>query len=144
MKTILCPLDIFLLSLKNGPSPASFPFIFVFQTSFTIFTTIKCEKWPSSKCCRDSNTQPSKHESPPITNRTGLIFVIRIWDVIFLFFQINNLQESNICLNLVSVILTYFIKFIKFVRKINNFFIICGNTVNTNRKGRWLESYPLK
>ena len=43
---------------KNGPTPASF------STSITIHTTNKCEKCPSSIQRRDSNSQPSDHESP--------------------------------------------------------------------------------
>ena len=38
----------------------------------TIFTTNKCEKCPSSIWCRDSNSRPLEHESPPITTRPGL------------------------------------------------------------------------
>ena len=46
----------------------------------TIFTTNKCEKCPSSIWCRDSNSRPLEHESPPITTRPGLklnIFSVR-------------------------------------------------------------------
>ena len=42
-----------------------------FQTNFTIFTTNKCEKCPSSKWCWDLNPQPLDHESPPITTLPG-------------------------------------------------------------------------
>ena len=58
--------------LKNGPSPASFSFIFgLFQTNITIFTTNQCEKCPSSLQCWDSNSRSSGYESPPITTRPG-------------------------------------------------------------------------
>ena len=61
---------------KNGPSPASFSFIFGhFQTNInTIFTTNQCEKMscPSSIRRQDSNPQPLKRESLPITTRPGL------------------------------------------------------------------------
>ena len=60
----------------NGPSPASIPFIFVFQKNFTIFTTIKCEKCPSFKWCWDSKPRPSEHESPPITTRPGIYILV--------------------------------------------------------------------
>ena len=43
-----------------------------FQTNITIFTTIICEKCPSSIPCRDSNSRPSERESLPITTRPGL------------------------------------------------------------------------
>ena len=43
-----------------------------FQTNITIFTANKCEKYPSSIHCRDSNSRPLEQESPPITTRPGL------------------------------------------------------------------------
>ena len=43
-----------------------------FQTQITIFTTNKYEKSPSSIWCRDSKSQPLKHESPTITTIPGL------------------------------------------------------------------------
>ena len=43
-----------------------------FQTHITIFTTSKCEKYPSIIWCQDSNSRPLKHESPPITTSPGL------------------------------------------------------------------------
>ena len=69
------PLEFFVFFKKNGPSPASFSFIFgLFQTNNTIFTTNQCEKMstPSSIWCRDSNPQPLEREAPPITTRLGL------------------------------------------------------------------------
>ena len=45
-----------------------------FQTNIiTIFTTKICEKCSSSIQCRDLIPQPLEHESPPITNRQGLL-----------------------------------------------------------------------
>ena len=44
-----------------------------FQTNITNFTTIKCEKCPSSIRCWDSNPRPLEHKSLPITTRTGLL-----------------------------------------------------------------------
>ena len=68
---------IVILFWKNGPSSASFSFIFgLFWTNITILTSNKCEKCPSSIWCWDSNLQPSEHESPPITTRPGVIIVI--------------------------------------------------------------------
>ena len=49
-----------------------FSFIFVFSNTKYNFTTNKCEKFPSSIRCRDSNSRPLEHESPPITTRPGL------------------------------------------------------------------------
>ena len=61
-------------SLKNGPSPASFSFIFgLSQTNInTILQQINVKKCPSSIRHRDSNPRPSGRESPPITTRPGL------------------------------------------------------------------------
>ena len=58
----------------DGPIPASFIIYFrSFQTNIIIiFTTIQCEKCPSSIRCWDSNPWPLDHESPPITTRPGL------------------------------------------------------------------------
>ena len=62
-----CPLKFFL----NGPSSASFSFIFsVFLATNTYFTTNLCEKCPSSIRCQDLNSQPSEQESLPITTST--------------------------------------------------------------------------
>ena len=62
--------------LKNGPTPASFSFIFgLFRTNNTIFTINQCEnmsKSPSSIQRQDSNPQPFEHELSPITTRPGL------------------------------------------------------------------------
>ena len=43
-----------------------------FQTNIKILTTNKCENCPSSIWCWDLNSQPSEHESPFLTSRTGL------------------------------------------------------------------------
>ena len=57
----------------NGPSPASFSFIFgLFNKQYiTIFTANQCEKSQSSIQRRDSNPRPLEHESSPITTRQG-------------------------------------------------------------------------
>ena len=53
-----------------------FVYFWSFQTNYTLFTANQCEKM--SKCpssvwqCMDSNPQPYKHESSPITTRPGL------------------------------------------------------------------------
>ena len=59
---------------KNGPSPASFLFIFdLFQTNInTSLQYINVNKCPSSIRHWDSNPQPSECESPPITTIPGL------------------------------------------------------------------------
>ena len=54
-------------SFFNGPFPASSSFIFVFSNKH--YNVKKC---PSSIRWWDSNTQPSVHESPPITTKPGL------------------------------------------------------------------------
>ena len=43
---------------KNGPSPASFSFIFVFSNNITIFTTNKCEKTPCPSSIRHRDSNP--------------------------------------------------------------------------------------
>ena len=67
---------------KNGPSPASFSFIFgPPQTNIDIiFTTNQCEKSPSNIWRRDSNPWPLERESPPITTRPGLPPFLRLLD----------------------------------------------------------------
>ena len=62
-----------LLFLKNGPTPASFSFIFVFPNTHCNCKTNKCKKCPSSIQCRDPNSQPLEYESPPIGTRPGLL-----------------------------------------------------------------------
>ena len=60
--------------LKNGPTPASFSFIFGLfnQTLLQFLQQVKCQKCPSNIRCRDSNSQPSDYESLPLTTRPGL------------------------------------------------------------------------
>ena len=54
-------------------NPGHFFILFLsFQTNITIFTTHKCEKFPYSIRCWDSNPRPLEHESPPITTIPGL------------------------------------------------------------------------
>ena len=59
---------------KNGPTPASFSFIFGLfkQTSLQFLQQIYVEKCPSSIWCRDLNPRPSERESLPFTTRPGL------------------------------------------------------------------------
>ena len=52
---------------KNGPSQASFSFIFVFANKQ--YNSYHCEKSPSNIQCWDSNPRPWEHQSPPITTR---------------------------------------------------------------------------
>ena len=76
----------------NGPSSASFSFIFVFSNKQYNSLTIMCEKmlWPSSIRHRDSNQRPLEHESLPITTRPGLPPKNRIlWD--------QNLKLNKLC-----------------------------------------------
>ena len=63
-----------LLFLKKCANPGLF-FIYFrhFKHTLQIFTTnTYVKKCPSSIWCRDSNSQPLEHESPPITTRPGL------------------------------------------------------------------------
>ena len=76
VRTVRAVTILYLNVFTNGPSPASFSFIFdLFQTNInTIFTTNQCEKIssPSSIRSQDSNPRPLERESPPITTRPGL------------------------------------------------------------------------
>ena len=59
--------------LKNGPTPASFSFIFgLFQTNYTILTANKWEKMSIEYRCQDLNPRPLEQESIPTTTRTGI------------------------------------------------------------------------
>ena len=49
---------------------------FVYFRLFNFFN--KCQ---FSILCWDSNPQPSKHESPPITNRPGLLHLIKVFNL---------------------------------------------------------------
>ena len=59
---------------KKWANPGLLLFIFDLfkQTSLQILQQIHVKKCPSRKRCGDSNPQPLKHESPPITTRPGL------------------------------------------------------------------------
>ena len=57
----------------NGPTPASFLFIFgIFKQTIQFFTTNQCEKMKCPSMHRDLNPRPLEYESSPITTRTGL------------------------------------------------------------------------
>ena len=61
----------FSIFFKMGQPRPVFHFIFVL--SITKFCKkYVCEKCPYSIWCRDSNSRPLEHESPPITTRPGL------------------------------------------------------------------------
>ena len=60
--------------LKMGQAWPLLLFIFGLfkQTPLQFLQRIHVKKFPCSMRCRDSNPQPSEHESPPITTRPGL------------------------------------------------------------------------
>ena len=62
--------------LKMGQPRPLFRLFSSFQTNITIFTTNKCEKCPSSIRRQDLNSQPSDYESPPLTTRLGLPYLL--------------------------------------------------------------------
>ena len=66
-------LKVRVVFLKNGPTPASFSFIFGIFKQTKIFTINQCEKMscPSSIRRWDSNPGPLERESPPITTNQG-------------------------------------------------------------------------
>ena len=81
---------------KNGPTPVSFPFIFsLFNQLFTILQRL------SSIRRRDSNSQPSEHESPPITTRPGLKLLLNINEAA----QVQIQEVANCCFN-ISIYIT--------------------------------------
>ena len=62
----------------NGPTPASFSFIFVLpNTHYIFYNKQDVKKCPSSIQCRDLNSRPLEHESPPIT--TGLYLRVHLF-----------------------------------------------------------------
>ena len=71
--TYLLKLSSRLQRSKKCADPGLFFIYFQsFQSNITIFTTNQCEKCPSSIGHRDSNSQPSDYEIPPLTTRPGL------------------------------------------------------------------------
>ena len=78
-------------SVKKWANPGLFFVSFrSFWTNITIFTTNICEKCPSSKWCRDSNSWPLECESLPITTRPGrkywyidmVVITFNKWEII--------------------------------------------------------------
>ena len=70
----------------NGPTPVSFSFIFIFSnTNDNFWQQLNVKNVHPVKWCRDSNSQPWEHESPPITTRPWLpptstyVYIILIW-----------------------------------------------------------------
>ena len=60
--------------LKNGPTPASFSFIYCFSKhTLQFLQQLNVKKCPSSIWCRDSNSRPLELEPHPITNGPGLL-----------------------------------------------------------------------
>ena len=58
---------------KNGPTPASFSFLFgLFKKTLQFLQQIYVKKCPSSIRCQDLNPRPLECESLPITTRPGL------------------------------------------------------------------------
>ena len=57
---------------KMGQPRPLFHLFLSFQTYYIFYNKYACEKCPSSRQCRDSNSRPLEHESPPITTRPGL------------------------------------------------------------------------
>ena len=67
------PYSFFSFFIKNGPTPASFSFIFgLFKQTLKFLQQIYVKKCPSSIWCQDSNPRPLEHESLPITTRPGI------------------------------------------------------------------------
>ena len=79
---------------KNGPTPASFSFIFgLFKQTIQFLQQINVIKCPSSIQRWDLNPQPFEHDSSPINTRPGLppLGKIAWWQ----FSPFHSLQQSN-------------------------------------------------
>ena len=67
------------IPFKKSANPGLFNRLFaVFsskQTSLQFLQQINVKTCPSSIWCRDSKPRPLEHESPPITNRPGLLLI---------------------------------------------------------------------
>ena len=61
---------------NNGPSSASFPFIFDFSSSH--YNSYNKYIWKSPSRCWDPNSQPSEHETPPKPLDHGSQFTVYI------------------------------------------------------------------
>ena len=65
--------ETFLFIFKKGLNLVSFNLFSSFQTHITNFITNRyLKKCPPSIWCKNSNSQPLEHESPPLTTRPGL------------------------------------------------------------------------
>ena len=75
------------LFLKNGPSLASFSFIFGLLQTIQNLHQINMLKYPSNIWIQDSNSWTSVYESPPLTTRPGPppIF-IRTWNALVYYY----------------------------------------------------------
>ena len=73
---------------RMGQTRPLFHLFLSFQTFITIFTTKNMKKCRSSIQCRDSNSQPLEHQSPPITTRPGLPPILNI--LLFSIFSIGQ------------------------------------------------------
>ena len=92
-----------------------------FQTHITIFSTNRyVRKCPSSIQCRDSNTWPLEHESPPLTTRPGLspmcLFffsspTLHFWKILFLISFYFNFGQSNFTSSLFRFFESVFVSF---------------------------------
>ena len=80
--------------LKNRPTPASFSIIFGrFKQTIQFYNKSMWKmSCPSRIWCRDSNPWPLEHESPPITTRPGLPFMIIMF--IFVIFKPQKWQQE--------------------------------------------------
>ena len=123
---------------KMGHLRPLFRLFLSFQTNFTIFTTNKCEKCPSSIRCWDSNPRPSEYESPPITTRPGL--PPNRFDNVKCSFSLSKGQMQYLRSQLVSIRLIYMAsplgnkeseKQTDFIQKYHNLFLRNSQKVNS-------------
>ena len=75
--------------------PPLFHLFLSFQTQITISQQINVKKCLSSKWCRDTNSQPLEHESPPTTPRLMHLFAMTRLFCIVGFIQLCHLLANS-------------------------------------------------
>ena len=99
---------------KMGHLRPLFIYLHLFKQTLHFFTTNKCEKYPSSIWCRDSNQWPLEHESPPITTRPGLPPVTRVVAAAVLDTPLVSLFHEKVNCNSQQFVKNQIIRLLKF------------------------------
>ena len=77
----------------GNPRPL-FHFFCLFKQTLQFLQQINVKKCPSSIQCWDLNTQPSEHESHPITTRPVLKFLVCRLNTLF-YFILHSYQQTH-------------------------------------------------